>query len=333
MAFCTAKELVSAGKKNAGTVVVAGGQTLTVDGINETRAQEILKLAFADVLTQNMNAYSKYNRPWKLVNLTEKLDPNQAWFGFEFEMALKSEADFRRLVTYVWHEHNHVAFDREGAGQWSPEISFPPEDSKKFDNGTAGILRLLKWMNDNKIKMDNFDNMRVTSAPTTGAVGQHLNISTPSIRSKKNAVQVATLVAHTMWMMSDAKHKQLFGRVPYGLCRGRDEGAGAYVEFKLFKATDDLTTFKKYVTVSQRMADLLEALSSKIKSTLDSSNVNTPYIENFYDILAGTVRPEDFKISNVPGANAWSILQRNSGDGSGSEWRFHRHGLGPTHIS
>lgn len=320
MAFCTPKELVAAGKKRGQSIMV-GGRNELLDGIDEKRAEELLRLAFGDALIQKMP--TKENRPWKLVKLTDKLDPNQAWLGFEFEMGLASETDYRRLVTYVWHEHNWVALDKEGAGSWSPEVTFPPEDASKFTDGTAGIMRLIKWMNEQGIKLIDFDSIpNGRGVPTP--VGQHLNVSVPAMRSKKNAVACGILVAHTMWMMSEAKHKDLFGRVPYGLCRGRDEGAGAYCEFKLFKATDNMKTFKKYVIVSQRMADMMQVLCERNKFGDNTAN-DTPYIENFYEILSGTVSPQDVKIATASGRNAWGRIS------TGDPWRYH-HGLCPNPV-
>lgn len=324
MGFCTAKELVAAGKRDPNLSLYVGQRRESIAGIDEKRAEELLKLAFGDILTLNLPL--KGNRPWQLVQLTEKLDPNQAWFGWEFEMGLQSEADFRRLVTYVWHEHNHVAFDREGAGRWSPEITFPPENASNFADGTAGILRLLNWMKSNRIKMVDAD---AIPNPIRGGggtkIGQHLNVSTPSMRKKKNAVKCGMLIAHTMWMMSEAKHIDLFGRISYGLCRGRDQGAGAYCEYKLFKSTDDLKVFDKYIKVSQRAADLMEALCAK-NDFGDATSVDTPYIENFYDILSGNTPPQDFKIAKAVGKNAYGKIS------DGEMWRYHQ-GLGPAVIA
>lgn len=313
MAFCTPEELVEARKKNPNLTIYTGHYNevergpMTVEQAKKS-LDACLKLAL------NRQQGNKLNRPWAIVDFTKKLDPAQAWLGFEFEMGLPDQAAYNRLITYVWHEHNHVAVDLEGYGQWSPEITFAPENASAFVNGTSGIQRLIKWMNDEKVKMVDFGEHRV---------GQHVNISVPATRGNTVANnQISLLINHSLWLMSERALSTIFGRMPYGLSRPRVAGATNYIEFKVFKATDDVDRFNEYAQVSTRLADVIQHLSTNrewVGRAYDAYN-GTQHIANLYDILIGRVPANEAVVGVLNGQSAQAAIQ------SGSGWRY-RNGL------
>lgn len=306
MAVCTAQELIEARKRHAHTNLAC--REPMPAGVNTVEAAEkALRSAFEDVLARRMP--EKGNRPWQLVDIGAKLDPAQSWLGFEYEMGLRSQADYNALVTYIWHEHNHVAIDREGIGEWSAEITFPPENANTFREGQAGIQRLLRWMNERGIQ---------TLGNQGRNIGQHLNVSAPGVRDAASSRRVSRLINHSMWLMAERKHVELFGRLPYGMSRSRNANNRYYLEFKLFNATQNQERFQQYVEVSLRMAELMQTVA-RLPVPADVLG-QTTYIAGFYEILTGRRAAADVALAETNRADAMNTVGELSG------WRY-RNGL------
>jgi hypothetical protein len=312
MAVCTAEELVEGRKKNP-RLNLNCREPLPAGEVTVEHAERALRSAFQDVLDRRMP--EKGNRPWELVALGEKLDPAQAWLGFEYEMGLNTAEDYRALVTYIWHEHNHVAIDREGIGAHSLEITFPPQNAEQFAQGTAGIQYLLRWMEERGIRTIDHEGRNI---------GQHVNISTPRIRANPaKAVAISRLINHSLWAMAPARLAELFGRTPYGLSRPRVSNGQTYFEFKVFDATQNQETFAGYVKVSRRLAMMIDDLAGR--DLPEDPLQGTMYIANIYDVLTADVE-RYAAIHQTPQVTARNYIA------DGFEWR-QRLGLSPVVLT
>lgn len=287
MAFVTKQELLDLKKTNPTSFVYnyggewngMHGRNVPARDITEEIADQILQSALQ--VTLNVRQ-AKLNRPWDIVNLTSKLDPKQPWLGFEFEMGFDRKADYDKLIHYIWTDTTHVAVDREGYGAYCPEVTFSPENLAAYMDGSSTIQRLIKWMNDNKTPLANFGEQYV---------GTHLNLSTPAYRKGTGAAQsrYAQLVNNSILTLTQAEHVELFGRKPFGL--GTQQAS--WIEYKMFRSTDNLKAFNKYVEVSKNLAELMEYMMAHHKDMPSSEyKGSSRFIYNFADILRGKAKAD-----------------------------------------
>lgn len=277
MSFLSVNELVALKKTNPNAMIYGYG-------VGNHRASTITKetaVLLLDTIKARTLAVqqAKVNRPWELISLTDKLDPFQPWLGFEFETGFATKAEYDRVINFVWDNINHVAIDREGYGAYCPEITFSPQNLSAYMNKTADIYKTIRWMNENNTKMP---------ANIGDYVGTHLNISTPAYRAlARKGVQKCNLIVdilnHSILMMNDADMRALFGRVPYGL----GNHTQSWVEFKLFRSTDDLKKLDGYMKVAKNFATVMEQLSL-MKQLPEYKAGTTDYIPNFTALLKGT---------------------------------------------
>lgn len=291
MAYATAKELLAL-KQNDPTRILSHfgvGSIYARDLRDEEHAQLILDSAFTRTIN---NQHGKGIRPWHIVNVTEKLDPNQPWLGFEYEMGLATKTEYDKLINFVWKNINHCAVDKEGYGTYCPEITFSPENLENYMNGTSAIQRTIKWMNEQGIKMLDFGDY---------PVGTHLNVSTPAFRALSmvsgQTQNVSNLIACSLLMLTADEHRELFGRVAYGVGQ---HGEGQWIEFKIFRSTDNLTVLDKYMRLGRYMAELVESVSrlDKIPGYVRYSN-RCSYIHNIKDILLGNIPATELDIRSA----------------------------------
>jgi hypothetical protein len=296
MAFVTKEELLELKKTNPAARVYNYGvgyhdaEYVDARYIDEAKADEILSSGLRTTLEVRQQ---KTNRPWEIVNLTSKLDKSQPWLGFEFEMGFDLKKDYDKLINHLWKNTTHVAIDREGYGQYCPEVTFSPENLDSYMNGTSTIHGVINWMNENKVKLANFGDTYV---------GTHLNLSTPGYRNGDAATRrnVLDLINHSILTMTPAEHTELFGRKPYGLGTAQD----SWVEFKMFKSTDDAKQFEKYIQVSKNMAEVMERLMMRKSTPAAYDDGKVRLIANLADILRGkvTVTQRIYKEVNDNGA-------------------------------
>lgn len=258
--------------KYASTPYGHDGGSVRASLIDEAEATSILERHFNAILN---NVHGKATRPWHIVDITKKLDPAQPWLGFEFETGFETEAIYQKIINFVWKNVDHVAIDKEGYGRFCPEFTFSPENLSNYMEGKSAIQRTLMWMKENKIRMADFGDH---------PVGTHLNISTPTFRSIDRSAQerVTRLIAHSLLFLNKKDHKELFGRTAYGVGQ---LGEGNWIEFKIFRSTDDAKVFDQYLRISQRMAELVEHLSRAGVASLKTTG--TDYIHNIVELLTG----------------------------------------------
>jgi hypothetical protein len=285
MAFVSKAELLELKKTkpnvqvyNYGRQRYEGAYVLGKD-MTEAKADEILSSALRTTLAVEQ---AKINRPWEIVDLTKQLDPKQPWLGFEFEMGFTLKADYDRLINHLWHNTNHVAIDREGYGNYCPEVTFSPENLDGYMHGTSTIHGVIKWMNEQKVPLANFGQQYV---------GTHVNMSTPAYRKGSQAARArcSGLINQSILTMNQTEYNDLFGRKPYGLGTVQD---GGWIEYKMFKSTDDLRAFNRYIEVSKNLAEVMEYLMVNAATVPATTSVDNKsrFITNFADILRGKVK-------------------------------------------
>lgn len=223
-------------------------------------------------------AQQKINRPWEMISLTDKLDPKQPWLGFEFETGFNTLAEYQRVINFVWDNIDHVAIDREGYGQYCPEITFSPQNLSAYMDKSADIYRTIQWMNEKGVRMPDIGNH----------VGTHLNISTPAYRDMvakgKSTETVVDILNHSILMMPETRMVALFGRKPYGLGNAQ----ASWIEFKMFRSTDNLNKLDGYMQVSKNFASVMEQLCTMKLPAYTAGT--TDYIPNFAALLAGKAK-------------------------------------------
>lgn len=265
--------------------------------IDVTRASKILQSVRKATLERRQ---WKNNRPWELVDLTSKLNPNKVWVGIEFESGFPTRASYEAVVNHVFDNFNHTVIDREGYGTYAPEITFAPEHLDNLLDGTAKIWQLLNWMDQNKIKMSKFS--------TTAMVGTHANISTPAFRKLTEDYQqahIVQLINRSILSMGTVGANECFGRRPYGLGNLMGIGVRRWIEFKLFHSTQDLEAFGKYVGVISKLAAVMEKLSVSTRVVK-----NDEVIWNLCDILTGRSNRIQYKTVPAEHRNSWENVTR-----------------------
>jgi hypothetical protein len=154
----------------------------------EDYAREVLENCRAACLRGSYYG-KRNNRPWQLVDFSKELSASSPWVGYEFEMGFRSNEDRQRTCAYMWDNINHSAQDAEGHGSYILEATFKPQNFEEYSAGTADILKLYKFFEDNKIPLS-------LPAEGTGRCGTHANISTPLLRkcSTDQASQVTNIL-------------------------------------------------------------------------------------------------------------------------------------------
>lgn len=289
--LCSIQELVDLKNTAPNRILHFGGDVVRAADITPEIAERFLDHHHNIALQRRQ--LNKHNRPWEIVDVTGKLDTDQPWLGFEYETGLNSQKDYEALINYVWFNTMHVAFDMEGYGPWSPEITYPPQNLAEYVNGTSYLQKTIKWMNESGVKMASFGDARV---------GTHLNLSTPSFRKLSDVKQdlLTHILSRSLVMMSEEEMRPLFGRRLYGLATRM----AGWVEFKMFRSTDDLVVFNGYIKVATRMAEVMEYLA---RSNAVGSGA---YINNLPDVLHGKteVAGMDLRELNAGMRNSMNIV-------------------------
>lgn len=255
------------------------------------RVYQPLSLIRAEQLLANVRAatlavaQNKVNRPWELVDLTTRLDPKQAWVGIEFESGFTQKSTYDRVVNHVFDTYDNAVIDREGYGNYCPEITFAPENLSNFLNGQSCMQRLLNWMHE--------ANARVRNWSPTAMVGTHANISTPTFRNmdEEKAARIAQCLTYSLYLIPDEDLITCFGRKPYGAANFMRAGKGKqWIEFKVFNSTADCEQFAGYVKVIELLAKVIERMSNSERDFavkyVEGKNM-VPVIWNLGDVLLG----------------------------------------------
>lgn len=266
MAFATAKELLAAR---------TAGRWAPIPGIlrgnplidNLATAQAYIDQRLTNAL--NNRDFCKVDRPWKIVNLTKKLDPEQAWVGFEFETGFDKKVDHDKYINFLWNQE-YTAIDREGSGKYPVEAAFAPQNIVDVLAGKSTLQQTVEFINDAGL-----DASTVPSTFTCRDIGIHAGISTPKSRAGCVAAQVRTL-SNILFDLDNAQMRELYGRT--ALHWGTTKDRISYVELKMFKSVTDVDKIKGYIQVVAQCATLLDFL-------IDNPNVKK--LKNTYAFLSG----------------------------------------------
>lgn len=251
MSFLTVEELVELRAKTPGAHIEDFRYGVPPGPLTPVEAAAIIERVRE---ATKANQHSKANRPWSMINLTEKLDPTQPWLGFELECGWADKGSYDRIVDYVVDHLTHVVIDREGNSHYPSEITFSPQNYNDFIDGTAEILRFYDYLGGDG----------PTMAHPESYCGTHLNISTPSFR-KLDATQrqvVASALNYGILATTLTGLVKCFGRQPYGLGHCRSTRQQNWIEFKVFHSRATKPEFEKHLEVSKNMATVMETLSA-----------------------------------------------------------------------
>lgn len=271
MAFCTPAELVDAASRDR-TIYSYTRQRSSytpsrmhytaapfAGRLNLEQAKKIIE--DAKLATKNHNQ-QKVNRPYELVPITDRLNQDETWIGWEIECGWADQPNYDRVIDYIWRYQNHVTVDIEGAGL-PTEITFPPEEASKVFAGKAQVHRFLNWVQRSGVRSARWDEH--------SCVGTHCNISTPKYRdSQRDRYPIVAQINRVLESLNEAQKRQLFGRGrPYGYGYSNGSGRSAWIEFKLFNSTIDPNRFATYVDTSKGLAALIDAAVDGEIVTLD----------------------------------------------------------------
>lgn len=237
------------------------------------------------------NTGGKVFRPYLWTPVTEMgLDPNQPWWGFEFETGYASPTAMSKALGYCWDNFDNVTFDAEGEGNYFSEVTFAPDNMEAYLNKEASAYRYIKYLSDNS-----------ELAYNSGYkdVGTHINISIPSMRnpnpptsselySPSGEVYGLLSAIHqalnlSLQAITMQQEQELFGRAPvYGGFYLNGDGKGNYwFEGKVFRTTYKIEEFDKYVTVAEGITKCILALEAEPQY----------FVKNFYEVLKDPSAP------------------------------------------
>lgn len=236
-----------------------------------------------DYVQQNGYFLGKGFRPWEVdTQLTESLDRNEPWYGFEFEMGFNSHAARAEVIGHVWDSWDGVAFDGEGEGEYFVEITFTPEERSKFQDGTAQALQFMKYIGENNDKINN-----------TGyeAIGTHFNLSHPALDTHVKQDAMQRVLNNTLASIPKDGHSRLrlFGReYLYGGFFSRSAGPNLWLEGKLFRTTYSSAEFTSYLSTCE---GFIRCVTATLQHWEENGRSSTLSITNFLDVVEGTADP------------------------------------------
>ena len=230
----------------------AGGNSYTNTAINYDQAVTLLEYWGRRV--KEGAIFQKSNRPWHLIDLSAKLDPNRPWVGFEFETGFRTQEELCDVMGWVWDNTMHSCMDAEGGGGYPVELTFAPDYIENYLEGKSDIHRLYAYLAAKKIR----------AAGNRGS-GTHANISLPYMRSLNGNEKsycghfVSAVINYTLQVAQpdSADRDALFGRNPYGWGAARDSVSG-HLEFKLFQSSPDVRVFDRWVKVTNEILVLAD---------------------------------------------------------------------------
>lgn len=268
--YFSAKELVEASKRPGGVDFYSFRKLSEGPGLVYNKGSVSLSnITFASAKTElramrdAVLAYGqrKSNRPWYIADISAQLDPEQTWIGVEFETGFNGISNYRRAMNYIWNHLRYVAIDREGCGEYATEITFPPQNLSKYEEGKSNIHKLYSWLGRQE------RNGGLADMTNQTMVGTHINISTPAFRAlAENTLTPSTICAiinRSLHSTTADERRQLFGRNPYGFGYLRSSGSDRWIEFKLFKSTASVAEFNGYIEVAKKIAEAMEWLARR----------------------------------------------------------------------
>jgi hypothetical protein len=226
---------------------IAGGMALA-NAVFQAKPDRDSALIVLETLGEAIIAGAQMHkamRPWEITPLAfQHLDPNQTWWGFEFETGWRTREARRQALEHVWNTYDGCMFDGEGEGDWQVEITFIPDNLAAYQNGTAAATKFVQWMDaNNPLVYRGHDN----------DVGCHWNVSTPHFRNGDvdKADQLARFLNRTIRnaMSRNGDREELFGRetIYAGFFVQQSGGNNVWLEFKGFRTAYTTVQWDKYV--------------------------------------------------------------------------------------
>lgn len=238
-------------------------------------------------------------RPWVVVDLTSRLDPDKAWIGWEVETGWRDEEARDRAITAFLTEFEHVCIDNEG-GNYGVEFTWTPKEVGAYEEANHPLMFVPRF------------NRSTEHHDPDDQVGTHINISTPTSRAlpSKGLTSVASALNRMLMSMSFEQKETLFGRGRlYGgfFKRGSHSSESAkgeeWLEGKLFNSTYSVPIARKYIAVGDRLAVLMEKVAVAIKEQLDGGAVAArATIEGGFEFLKGSAA--EVTVAAVPAERA-----------------------------
>lgn len=220
----------------------------------------------------------KWFRPYLWTDVNEMgLDPEQPWWGFEFETGYSSHEAMTQALTYCWDTYDNVTFDSEGEGEYFSEVTFAPANMSDFLTNQAAAVGYINYLSDNKA---------LTNNTGQSFIGTHINISVPSMRATdvNNRSVYARLsgiqrvLNRSVGSMTSDQLMQRFGRSPLygGFFLNQDDNGNYWFEGKVFRTTYDAAVFENYVTVAEGITKAIQYLEA---------NTDVFFIKNMDQLL------------------------------------------------
>lgn len=211
---------------------------------------------------------NKRDRPWAIVDFAKRLDPNEAWIGFEFETGFDDKQQYQQFIRWLW-EQPYVAIDREGTGVYPVEVAFPPQTVSDIEKNGHLLQKAIEFYTVN--------NLTPARNPTTFTrrdVGIHAGISTKKWRAGcDDRGAVAWRLNKLLDKLNAAQRKKAYGRAAlhWGCVHNRD----SYVELKMFRAIPTAAHVDMCLLVTKQCIKMLDALIDDIEvfATWDGTDV------------------------------------------------------------
>lgn len=221
-------------------------------GYSDAQAQELLDNTLKAALNNTQRC--KYHRPWDIVDFRTKLDPKQAWIGFEFETGFDSNKDYQKFINFLWAQ-DYTAIDREGTGKFPVEVAFAPMHAADVLAGNSTLEAALKFVMD--------EGLKPALNPTTFTqrdVGCHAGISTPAFRAmdRNGQSRIVNRLNAALTCLTKEQRVVVYNR-PELLWGGANLRTG-YAEIKTFRAVPTLEAVQKYVRVAGQIVKLMDIL-------------------------------------------------------------------------
>lgn len=262
--------------------------TIIPEALNIDNCQNAIDSFHAALIEGNFAEW-KALRPWKVVSITDALDPNKAWIGWEVETGWRSHEIRSRVVADFLQSQEHVCIDDEG---WAcgVELTWCPREVDAFaSEWEHPLMFATKYIRSSE------------AHNPTDEVGTHINVSSPAFRDGSSAVKRGVLSAFNNMLdgLSHDQKEKLFGRGRlYGgfFLQGDPDSSKAWLEGKLFNSTYSKPVARGYIAVGDRIAALMEAVAVAVTGYGRAMGGTT--IDNAYAFLSGKADTPSITVSD-----------------------------------
>lgn len=226
----------------------------------------------------------KQCRPWNFSDeVFTKLDRKQPWWGFEFETGWAGQNARREAVSHTWDNYEGCMFDGEGEGNWAVEITFCPAEASSYMNGTAPAYKFMEWVSNHPHLCFHGDG---------NDVGTHLNMSDPRFKTKGQVRNLVRFLNRTLQFTRavNGQRKTMFGRetIYAGFFyNSSNNGANEWMEFKGFRTTYELDTFRRYLQTAAGLQRVIDTFYD-----LGADAAEGKAVSNLYDVAFNGADPE-----------------------------------------